>query len=77
MSVEIFYTIQNSNQWLIGSRLFFCFQLGENTMVCNFLFVHVRGTTQRNALCTLTIEALNSGKLKQATVQSFYLTIEL
>ena len=46
-------------------------------MVCNFLFVHVRGTTQCNALCTLTIEALNSGKLKQATVQSFYLSIEL
>ena len=38
------------------------------------LFVHVRGTTQRNARCTLTVrrDLKLSGKSKQATVQRFF-----
>ena len=45
-----------------SDRVFFFFFASsrEKTQWCVILFVHVRGTTQSNALCTLTVETLNS-----------------
>ena len=54
---------------------FFFFASGrKKTQWCVILFVYVRGTTQRNARCTLTVRRDHKlfGKSKQATVQRFF-----
>ena len=56
------------------SSLFFFASGRKKTQWCVILFVHVRGTRQRNALCTLTVsrDLKLFGKSKQATVQRFF-----